>query len=369
MTIRALRIGIDARAAAEVPAGRGRFVRELIGALGQRDDPNRYVLYARQRWPAELDGRFTWRLFPAPDVLWHLRVGRRAARDCDVFFSTNSYLTAWFLGVPSALFIHDLIPFLPGAKARLSSVLIERATIRPALRRARRLICNSNSTRRDLVRCFPRVEAKTVVVPLAADPELSRHRTREQLDAVKARYALDRPFVLSVGTLEPRKNLDRLLQAYSGLPEPLRSTHTLVLVGPEGWGSSPALSNARSGDRDIRLLGHVPDGDLGALYALCELFCFPSLYEGFGLPLLEAMTAGAACVASGVSSLPEVGGDAVRYVDPASISEIRDAIAELLGAERKRAELGERARRRALEFSWERTADGIVRCLEELASP
>ena len=117
---------------------------------------------------------------------------------------------------------------------------------------------------------------------------------------------------------------------------------------------------------DVRVLGQVSDEDLTALYQACTVFCYPSLYEGFGLPLLEAMTAGAACVTSSVSSLPEVGGDAVLYVDPQSVDEIRAAIERLLGSEDERRLLGERARQRAGEFSWDRTAAETLAALEEL---
>jgi glycosyltransferase involved in cell wall biosynthesis len=112
---------------------------------------------------------------------------------------------------------------------------------------------------------------------------------------------------------------------------------------------------------DVRLLGHVPDDDLAALYRLCTVFCYPSLYEGFGLPLLEAMAAGAACVTSNVSSLPEVGGDAVVYADPRSIDEIRDQLERLLASGADRRRLGERARERAAAFSWSRVADELAR--------
>jgi glycosyltransferase involved in cell wall biosynthesis len=117
---------------------------------------------------------------------------------------------------------------------------------------------------------------------------------------------------------------------------------------------------------DVRVLGQVSEDDLVALYQACTVFCYPSLYEGFGLPLLEAMTAGAACVTSSVSSLPEVGGDAVLYVDPESADEIRAAIERLLVSNEERRLLGERARRQAAEFSWDRTAAETVAALEEL---
>jgi glycosyltransferase involved in cell wall biosynthesis len=356
------RIGIDARAAVEVPAGRGRVVRELLRALARRDDPYEYVLYARAPWTeADLDGRFRWQLVDAPEPLWNVRVGLTAHRSSDVFFSVNSYLTAWFTRVPTALNVFDMIAWeAPSAQPRAAQ--IERATIRRALRRAAHIFCNSASTMDDLTRRFPRTEAKSSVVPLAPSEGLA---PKVPDDEVRRRYGLDQAFVLTTGTLEPRKNLQRLIEAFVGLPVELRRQHLLVLVGPRGWDEAEIVQHAEA--EGVRLLGHVSDEDLGALYRLCTVFCYPSLYEGFGLPVLEAMQAGAPVITSNVSSLPEIGGDGARYVDPMNVGQIRDALAELLTVEGERASLHERALRQASRFSWEQTAAAIVAQLGALA--
>jgi glycosyltransferase involved in cell wall biosynthesis len=356
-------IGIDARAAAEEPAGRGRYVRELLLALARRDDDHVYELYAREPWDGELDERFRWRLYRAPDPVWHLRAARAASTSCQVFLSTNSYLTAWFVKVPCAVVVYDLVPFQPGVQARRSSTLIERATIGRGVRRAARLLCISEATRRDLVRRYPSAEAKALVIPLAADERFSRPSPAAELDEVRSRHGLDGEFVLCTGTLEPRKNLQRVLEAHAGLS---RRTQ-LALVGPRGWEFEPIVEQAGQAE-NVRVLGEVLDDDLAALYHACTVFCYPSLYEGFGLPLLEAMSAGAACVTSSVSSLPEVGGDGVLYVDPTSVAEIRNALDKLLASEQIRAELGEKAIRRAAGFSWDRTAADTLASLVSLGT-
>lgn len=149
-------IGIDARAAAEEPAGRGRVTRELIAALSRLDLPQRFLLYCREPWQdVTLGPRLRWARVGLPDPLWHAAVAARATRACDAFLSTNSYLTAWMLGVPSVVLVHDLVAFLPDARAQSRAARIERATIRPAIRRAARLACVSESTERDLVCFFP----------------------------------------------------------------------------------------------------------------------------------------------------------------------------------------------------------------------
>ena len=336
-------------------------MRELLTALARRDDDHVYELYARTRWDAPLDERFRWRLIGAADPVWHLRAARAASAGCDAFLSTNSYLTAWFLRVPCAVVVYDLVPFQPGIRARRSSGLIERTTIGLGVRRAARLLCISHATRMDLVARYPQAARKASVIPLAADRRFGQPLDPGVLEDVRRRHGLDERFVLCAGTLEPRKNLLRVLEAHDGLA----SSAQLVLVGPQGWEFEPVLEEASRRD-DVRVLGQVSDEDLAALYQACTVFCYPSLYEGFGLPLLEAMAAGAACVTSSVSSLPEVGGDAVLYVDPESVDEIRAAIERLLVSEDERMRLGERARQRAGEFSWDRTAAETLAALEEL---
>ena len=352
--------GIDARAAAEEPAGRGRVVRELLRALAQRDDDHVYDLYARTPWDEPFDERFRWRLISAPDPVWHLRAAHASRATTDAFLSTNSYLTAWFSKVPCVVVVYDLVAFQPGIAARHSAHVIERVTIRRGMRRAASIACISEATRRDLVSRFPWAAPKARVVLLAADDRFSRPLATSELEDVRRRYRLDTEFLLCAGTLEPRKNLDRVLEAHAGLSRRVQ----LALVGPRGWEFGPILEEADRRD-DVRVLGQVSDEDLAALYQACTVFCYPSLYEGFGLPLLEAMAGGAACLTSSVSSLPEVGGNAVVYVDPTDVAQIRAAIDSLLTSRQERAMLGERAKRRAAQFSWDRTAAGMLEALSD----
>ena len=355
-----VRIAIDARAAAEVPAGRGRYVRELLLALARLPDQNRYLIYARSRWDGPLDERFEWKLIDSPDPIWHLRAARAATRDADVLLSTNSYLTAWFTRIPTAVVVYDMIAFHADARPQRRAALIEKATAGLAIRRAAALLCISEWTREDLVRLFPRAEAKARVIPLAASA-VDLPQRGEGSDPVA------RPYVLSVGTLEPRKNLDGLVAAWALLPEELRRSHTLALVGPPGWEIERVLAPIRASADDVRLVGYVSDEQLAALYAGCEAFCYPSLYEGFGLPVLEAMQHGAAVVTSNSSSLPEVGGDAVAYVDPRSPGDIARVLERLLRAPEERARLGAAARQRAAQFSWDATARQTLDALTSLA--
>jgi glycosyltransferase involved in cell wall biosynthesis len=361
-------IGLDARAAAEVPAGRGRFVRELLRALSGLGHDHRYVLYCRRPWSeAALDDRFEWARVGLPDPLWHAAAAARANRRCDVFLSTNSYLTAWMLRIPTAVVVYDLVAFLPGAEAQARAARIERATIRPAIRRARRLLCISAATESDLRARFPGADGKTAVIHLAADERFGERHGEDALATAARRYGVEpHAYVLAAGTLEPRKNLVRLIRAHAGLAPELRESNPLLIVGPHGWEEDEILATAGEHRAHLRLAGHVPDADLRALYAACSAFCYPSLYEGFGLPVLEAMAAGAPVVTSDVSSLPEVAGDAAAYVDPLDEESIRQVLERVLSSPQERAELSARGRERAGAFGWDRTAEAVAAELERL---
>jgi glycosyltransferase involved in cell wall biosynthesis len=361
--IKARTIGIDARAAVEVPAGRGRVVRELLCALAARpDDGRRYVLYAREPWESALDERFQWRLIDARDPFWHVRAARAASAECDVFLSTNSYLTARFLRIPSVPIVHDLTTFEPGLQPNRRSRWIERATLGSAVRRSAALLAVSQATAEALVNRFPGAASRTVVGHLGVALALSPTLAADEL------ARLPEPgFVLAVGTLEPRKNLPRLVAAYARLDPDLQAAHPLVVVGALGWDTGGTLQALRSlGARCIRL-GYVSDAALAECYRRCAVFCYPSLGEGFGLPVLEAMAAGAAVLTSDVSSLPEVGGEAVAYADPLRVSDIAAQLRALLGDGARRAELSSRARERAGEFSWARFAQVTLDTLEHAA--
>jgi glycosyltransferase involved in cell wall biosynthesis len=359
-----LTIGIDARSATEVGAGRGRVVRELLRALAVREhDDNRYILYARQAWtdPAlehAPKGRFRWKLIDARNPFWHLLAARAGSRECDVFLSANSYLTTWFAGVPSVPIVFDLVTFEPAMQPNRVSAIIERIALPPAVRRASGFLAISQATADALTKRFPAAAGRTTVALLGVTPALS-----EGLDAAEAATLPPSGFVLSVGTLEPRKNLPRLVAAFRELDVELQRAHPLVVVGAVGWQTGETLEALRSLGDGCVMLGRVSDAALAELYRRCAVFCYPSLGEGFGLPVLEAMAAGAAVLTSNTSSLPEVGGDAVAYADPYDVQEISAQLEALLRSPARRAELGELARERSAEFSWDRFAEIVLEAL------
>ena len=363
-------VGIDCRATVAEAAGRGRLVDELIASFAENREltsQHEFRLYVRDgsppEWPAD---NFKWCPIESRGPLWHVSAARDANRHCDVFLSTNSYLTPLFLKIPTVTFVYDMIPFKREFSPRLRSLVIERLLLRLAIGKSSRLIAISRSTASDLASLFPNAASKAEVVPLAANNRFSEDITDEQIDEVRRRYGLERSYMLVVGTLEPRKNLPRLIDAYLGLGDELQEEYGLAIAGLQGWNTNEIDERISDAEGRVTFLGYVPDADLAALYRGCALFCYPSLYEGFGLPVLEAMKAGAPVVTSNTSSMPEVGGEAPLYIDPQQVADIREALDSLLKDDEKRASMARIGIERAKEFSWDKVTNEVLRICQEV---
>lgn len=371
-------VGFDATAAVRQAAGIGRYTRELLAALGDRDDDLRYRLIAmaggetQGRLPL-LDERFGVLQIPISDrlsnALWHrarvpLPVQLLTGR-IDLFHSPDFTLPP-APGVPSVVTVHDLA-FLavpetayPTLRAYLEEVVPR------SLRRAAKVIAVSECTRQDLVeRLGVPMERITVVhegvssvfretAPAASDQE------------VLSRLRVSRPFVLGVGTIQPRKNYARLVEAFAAI-WPRHQELSLVIAGSRGWMDEPVFAAIENlGLRDkVHIVG-PGDEDLAALYRSCAVMAYPSLYEGFGIPPLEAMACGAPVICSNTSSLPEVVGDAAVMVDPSSTEQLAAALIRVLEDPELSARLRERGHERARLFTWERAAAETVGVYEDV---
>jgi len=232
--------------------------------------------------------------------------------------------------------------------------------------RASGLIAVSESTKNDAIRILGLDPGKVEVIhPGVAEPYFQT--TAGEVGRIRESYGLSRSYILFVGTIEPRKNLDTLLDAYEQLPAAIREEFELVVAGPLGWAAGETVKRLHSGLRGVRYLGYVPESDLPGLTAGATVFAYPSLYEGFGFPVAQALACGAPVVASSVSSLPEVTGEAGLLVDPHSAAEIRSALERLLLSPSLRNEVGRTGKERAMRFRWEACAKRSLEFFRKVA--
>ncbi|MDD3718570.1 MAG: glycosyltransferase family 1 protein [Actinomycetota bacterium] len=256
---------------------------------------------------------------------------------------------------PLAATVHDLcIVKYPGAFPSTWRIF-HRMGLRLILRHARVIMADSRNTRDDLRSLMGGSDPRVRVVPLGVD--LPGDPGKDEIERVLAKHGLSPGYMLFVGTLEPRKNLSRLVRAYAAFSEEEKAkSGELVLVGAPGWMGRRELARIMS-QAGVRWLGFLPQDELEAVYRAASIFVYPSIYEGFGLPVLEAMARGLAVVTSDSSSLREVGEGVALLVDPNDPMELRKAMRRLLDDEDLRRELAEKGRKRAEEYPWERTVE------------
>jgi len=282
----------------------------------------------------------------------------------DLIHCTTPYGTFMPCRYKNVITVCDVTPLLfPGTHGRMN-VWHHRIALPAILKRADRVITISDCSKRDIVRLYGLPEEKVTVTLLAADLCYRKMRPDGGGELVTS---LPRPYILNVGTLEPRKNLEGLLRAFArakkaGIP------HTLVITGARGWGESrlAPLPEELGISDSVVFTGFVEDEDLPHLYANADFFVYPSLYEGFGLPVLEAMACGTPVITSDSSSLPEVAGDAAILVDPKSEAELSSAIRNLAGDPSRRLIMREKGLKQAGKFSWERTVSETLQVYEEI---
>ena len=361
-----MKVGINATWLATHTGGIRTYVRNLIRALATVDPDSDYILYSNVPLPeAGLpDSTRMRRLI--------VRSGNRLLR---IPFATSLALARAGIDVvheqiiapfvfPSRIVVtvhdtlHEHYPdfYTPSALRQL------RLLMPITMRRATAVLTDSEFCKREIVQLYRVPPEKVTAVPLAADPMFRRIHDETRIAAVRARYGTGERFVLFTGSLKPTKNLKAVVEAYVRLRRAAAMQHRLVLVGDKAWVLDDIFATARaSGYADeIIFTGHVADEDLVALYNAADLFVHPSLFEGFGLPPLEAMACGTPVVTANTSAIPEVVGDAALMVDPHDVEALASAIAMVLDDGALRARLSVQGLERAASFSWEATARTIA---------
>jgi glycosyltransferase involved in cell wall biosynthesis len=361
-----MRIGIDATALPPQPVGAGNYIIQLIRALTALDSENEFVIFAGQRGPSLINlpekPTLEWILLPDRNpgvrLIWEQTYFSRLIRDSEVdLLHSLHYTRPLRLSCASVVTYHDMTFFLyPELHTRTKRFFFPLA-IRSSANRANFLIAISESTRQDAIRLLNLSPERVITIQHGVDPSFRPLKDVELKKRITVKYQLPDKFILYVGLIEPRKNLPLLIKAYKKLVDD-GTEHYLVLAGRYGWMFDEVLQQIEKlclTDKVI-LTGYVDQIDLPMVYNLSDLFVYPTLYEGFGLPALEAMACGIPVITTEVSSLPEIVGEAGILVPPNDAEELFRGMKTVLQDEELRLNLARRGTEQAAKFTWERTA-------------
>jgi glycosyltransferase involved in cell wall biosynthesis len=371
-----LRIAIDAHSVGTGLGGNETYATNLIEALAEIDAVNQYTLYVTRREAVE---RFTnrWPNFTVRATLPHtpfIRIPLTLSAELrrhPVDVLHVQYTAPLFVPCPLVSTIHDLaFEHLPETFKRRSWMQL-RLTVRHTAKKATHIITGSDYSQRDIIERYQIAPERVIVIPPAASKRFAPVTDEAEMSRVRRLYGIEGDYILAVGSIQPRKNLTRLLAAYADLRRrsPQAKLPRLVLVGKCAWLFDETIRTIDELDvsQSVTLTGYVPEGDLPALYSGALCFVYPSYFEGFGLPPLEAMKCGAAVIVGNKTSLPEVVGDAALLVDPFDVDDICSAIEKVMVDANLRSHLRAKGLERAELFDWRETARKTLAVYEKAA--
>lgn len=369
-----MKICIDAsRAVVKEASGTENYSRYLLSYLEKLDSKNNYILYINQPTPVPLatSPNFSTRLIKFPRFWTQVRLAFEVLREKPdlLFIPAHTLPIIHHPNLKTIVTIHDLgYEYLKEHHQFPQSLYLNRSTVYAA-KKATHLIAVSEATKNDLINKLGVDKEKITVIHEGVDHEFFQPQEKETIVQVRQKYYLYEDYLLFVGTIQPRKNLLRLIEAFNLLlRESKYQKLSLILVGKEGWLAdeiykAPVKLNLQG---KIRFLNHVPTRDLPALYSGAKMFMFPSLFEGFGLPLLEAMSCGTPVITSNVSSIPEVVNDAALLLNPEETGEITESIKRIIDDKNFAKELSKKGIAQAKKFSWGKTAQETLAVFEKV---
>ncbi|MBI2634856.1 glycosyltransferase family 4 protein [Candidatus Peregrinibacteria bacterium] len=363
-----MKIAIDVRAASGEKAGKGWYTFHLIRNLLLIDQKNQYLLYSREKIPG-LDQfpNAEFKLISGRGLLWHLKAAYSIKKEkCDVFFAQASYIIPSILpkNIKTVIAVHDLVAFLFPNTHEKKAVFVEKIFLKRAIKKSTRICAVSENTRRDLIEFFHTDPAKITTVYCAADDGFQQVDQKKLTEFI-SRTNLPEIFFLAVGTIEPRKNYLNLIKAFKLVRERYPNCH-LIIVGKPGWDYGEVYRQLAefSFSGYVHVLGYLSGTSLVNLYNLARALVFPSFYEGFGMPPLEAMQCGCPVIASYSSSLPEVVGDGALLIDPENVNQIAGAMITVIKDPELCMKIQKKGLVQARKFSWKKSAEKLLEIFE-----
>lgn len=366
-----MKIAIDIREAQQEKTGKGWYTWNLVSHLLQIDKKNEYLLYtdtAQSPFPPAKNVQI--KIIDAQSFQWHWQTLKDLKQEKpDLFFAPTSYIIPALApkSLRTIITVHDLVAFMFPSTHAAKAVVIERLTLRMALKKARHVLVVSDNTKQDLRKRFDYPEKKITETPCAASELFFKPAPPPQeLEKFRTEMNLPEKFLLSVGTLEPRKNFPVLIKSFVNFKK-WHPEFKLVIVGKKGWkyGKIEETLKEYNIEKEVIFPGYLKNEDLKKMYHLAQTFIFPSLYEGFGIPPLEAMACGCPVVSSSAASMPEVVGEAGILVDPKNAYKMADAVSSLTDNEDVRTMLRERGYQQAKKFSWQESAKKTLEIFTE----
>lgn len=366
------RFGFDKKSGLPNRVGSGEFCFQLLNTLAKIDKKNKYFIYLPKlptsdmpkessSWHYEVvEGRTLWTLVALSKKLFFDK------DNLDVFFSPTHYLP-FYTGMPSVVSILDVSYLHFSGLFKKKDLYQLKLWGGYSLKKAKKIITISKSSKNDIIKAYGVLSEKVEVVYPGIKQVLSIKNKVLSMEELKKKFGVEKNYILFVGTLQPRKNIENLIKAFSLIKN---KNLKLVIVGKKGWMYEDILNAPKKyevSDR-VKFLDNVSDEDLPSFYKNAACFVLPSLYEGFGLPILEAMQYGCPVLTSNISSLPEAGGDAAVYFDPENVGDIAEKINEVVSDEKLRSEMIKKGHEQIKKFSWEKTARETLKVLEELGS-
>ena len=379
-----MKIGIDTTSAVMQGGGIGRYTRELVQATLAQDSDNEYVLFSAPPPPGKslaqifpTTGQVTHKIAPVSEQ-WLYRLWYRArlpisvqrfTGKLDLFHSPDFVLPPVSGNIPTLLTVHDL-SFVHFPEVYPEVLVNYLNKVVPwSVARATHILADSEATKQDLMAIWQVADEKISVLYSGVSAAFEKVEDAERITAVRQKYNLgEAPYLLSVGTVQPRKNYQMLIQAFAPLAD--KFPHNLYIAGGKGWLYDEMMAEVEKQglSERVRFIGFVDDEDLPTLYSAADLYLFPSIYEGFGLPMLEAMACGVPVIASDVSSLPEVGTETAVMLPPNDVTQWTQTMDTLLSGAARRQKMAVAGYQQVQKFSWKKASNQLLTIYQILHS-
>ena len=397
MEVKSMKIILDLHGVANKRAGKLNFAYNITKEL-LKDKENEYEVFTDKSLSRFISypKNFNEKVFPKN---FHYKVLKELKKnEADFYFTPTSFIVPCFfpreIKTKLIITVHDLVAFLFPEGHKKKSVILEKLLLPRALKKSTGVVVVSENTKKDLLNLIKKknimkkgrgLEIK--IISNAADKRFFEKEKKEEFLRVQEKYQLPKNFILSVGTLEPRKNMINLIKAFFLLPEKIKKDFSLVLVGAKGWKyekifkeaqvdggwglrderwKSATLSQKICHSSPVHFLKYVSDEDLPTIYRLARVFAFPSFYEGFGIPILESFASLTPVLSSNTSSMPEVAGEAACFISPSDLQGISQSLEKIISDKVYADSLVKKGEIQVEKFSWERSARNLISFFEEL---